>query len=117
MHAEGGESEIAAESVAKSTITYDLEIYDNHRLVYSRKGLPDARHVVPEHEGLCGSYRWSVRPVFDDGSRVAHGEWMRSQPDAENGVAGRNGLVGRNASIAPAYTQDFASLNVRCRRR
>ena len=75
------------------------------------------RHVVPDHEELCGSYRWSVRPVFDDGSRVAYGEWMRLNPDPESEPASRNGLVGRNASIAPAYTQDFASLNVKCRRR
>jgi hypothetical protein len=114
---EEGESSSSAKSVERSAISYDVEIYDNHRLVYSRKRIAEPRHVIGGELQPCTSYRWSVRPVFDDGTDITYGEWMRLESDPENKVKGRNGLVGRNASIAPAYTQDFAVLDVKCGRR
>lgn len=114
---EQGESSSSAKRVERSAISYDVEIYDNHRLVYSRKRIAEPRHVIGGELQPCTSYRWSVRPVFDDGTDIAYGEWMRLEVDPENKVKGRNGLVGRSASIAPAYTQDFPVLDVKCGRR
>lgn len=114
---EQGESSSSTKRVERSAISYDVEIYDNHRLVYSRKRIAEPRHVVGGELQPCTSYRWSVRPVFDDGTDIAYGEWMRLEVDPENKVKGRNGLVGRSASIAPAYTQDFPVLDVKCGRR
>ena len=114
---EEGESSGSKKPVAQSAISYDVEIYDNHRLVYSRRGLAEPRHVIGGELQPCMSYRWSVRPVFDDGTDIVYGEWMRLEPAAENNLKGRNGLIGRNASDAPAYTQDFAMLEVKCGRR
>jgi len=107
----------ATQRAAGSAVSYDVEIYDQHRLVYSRTRLPEPRHVIAEELQPCASYRWSVRPVFDDGTTITYGDWMRLGSDPEGSQQGRNGLVGRNALIAPAYTQDFPSLQLKCRRR
>jgi len=110
-------SSAAMQRAAQSTVSYDVEIYDDHRLVYSRTRLAERRLVVEGELQPCATYRWSVRPVFDDGKTVSYGDWMRLGSDPEGSEQGRNGLVGRSASIAPAYTQDFPSLQVECRRR
>jgi hypothetical protein len=112
-----GEGTSPAIRVAQSTVTYDLEIYSSHRLVYARRRLTEPRHVITDELDTCMPYRWSVRPEFDDGTEIMYGEWMRLESDSEENSSGRNGLVGRNASIAPAYTQDFPKLQFKCRRR
>jgi hypothetical protein len=112
-----GENSSSTGRVAQTAISYDLEIYDDHRLVYSEKRLAETRHVVAAELQPCVAYRWSVRPVFEDGTEITLGEWMRLESDPENKLKGRNGLAGRNASIAPAYTQEFAVLDIKCRRR
>jgi hypothetical protein len=113
---EDGENGSSSAGVAESAITYDLEIYDEHRLVYARTRLPEPMHIIADELDPCRLYRWSVRPVFDDGTKITYFEWMRLESDPEGNPKGRNGLVGRNASIAPAYTQDFALLGFKCRR-
>jgi hypothetical protein len=61
-------------------------------------------------------YRWSVRPSYHVDGGVKFGEWMRFNSD--NGIANDTGKgsVGRKASEAPAYTQDFALLEIKCGR-
>ena len=94
----------------EASIDYDVEIYDQHRLVYAAKQVPEPRHALEEALEGCKTYRWSVRPSYSvDGDRK-FGEWMRFGSDDYRG----QGNVGRKASEAPAYTQDFASLNVKC---
>ena len=91
-------------------IAYDVEIYDMHRLVYSAKQVPESSHKVAEELKGCKSYRWSVRPSYRVGSDVKFGEWMRFSSDTYTGKAN----VGKKASAAPAYIQDFALLNIKC---
>ena len=105
-----------ADPIDAGDIAYDLEIYDAHRLVYASRQIPAQSHVVGI-ELPCQTYRWSVRPTYyrgDSGNDVTYGDWMRRAPDEAGALKGRNGLIGRNASIAPAYTQDFAELDIRC---
>ncbi len=103
--------------VAQSTVTYDVEIYDAHRRVYAQRDIPVTTHVLGfELEG-CQAYRWSVRPTYRLGNDVYFGEWMRRPPDEANAAKGRNGLIGRKASEAPAYTQDFPELEIKCGKR
>jgi hypothetical protein len=61
----------------------------------------------------CKSYRWSVRPTYVKDGRKFHGSWMRKGAQTAAG----NGNVGRAVSVAHAYIQDFASLEVDCRAR
>ena len=103
--------------VAQSNVSYDVEIYDQHRLVYSRRDIPGTTHVLGYELDDCRSYRWSVRPTYRLGDAVFYGEWMRRAPDEANAAKGRNGLIGRKASIAPAYTQDFPELDIKCGKR
>ena len=103
-------------------IAYDIEIYDAHRMVYSSRGIPATSHLVGMELEPCQVYRWSVRPSYyrknaDGGDELQFGEWMRREPDTAGATKGRNGLIGRQASIAPAYTQDFPELEIKCSRR
>ena len=103
--------------VSEAMVLYDVEVYDNHRLVYSRRRLADTSHVINAELEPCTVYRWSVRPSFQVDADIAFGEWMRLTPESEEAGNGRSTLVGRNASIAPAYTQDFPQLKTKCGRR
>ena len=107
----------ATTKVAGAEVLYDVEIYDNHRLVYSRRRLADTTHVITAELEPCTVYRWSVRPSFQMDNEIAHGEWMRLAPESAETGNGRSTLVGRNASIAPAYTQDFVQFKTKCGRR
>ena len=99
-----------ANTIGTADISYDVEIYDKRRLVYSAKQVSDPRHIIAEDLEACKTYRWSVRPSYRVGSDRKFGEWMRINSDTYSG----NANVGRKASEAPAYTQDFASLNIKC---
>jgi len=103
--------------VDESNIYYDIEIYDLHQLVYAETKIPDSFHTLVFEIETCGMYRWSVRPSYHVDGGVKFGEWMRinSETDSENN--GGKGSVGRKASEAPAYIQDFASLEIKCSRR
>lgn len=114
-----------AGSLDESLTWYDVEIYDRDRLVVFEEGVPEPRYQVPM-DLACGDYRWSVRPSWRIGGDVRYGRWMRFPPPLEEagkgeGVgeepAAENGLRGRAASEAPAYTQDFPSLTIACSRR
>lgn len=105
----------------ESVTWYDIEIYDDHRLVLSQENIADPRYTVGQ-ELECGDYRWSVRPLWKVEGTVRYGRWMRFPPPPGDGEKDEeqqptNGLIGRAASQAPAYTQDFPSLTIDCRRR
>lgn len=125
LEADGTGSTLAGEAgnLDESVTWYDVEIYDRDRLVLLEEGFPETRYTVPM-ELDCGDYRWSVRPSWRAGGTVRYGRWMRFPPppgDAGDGEAEeeapQNGLSGRAASQAPAYTQDFPSLTIACGRR
>lgn len=105
------------ETLDESQIAYDIEIFDNRELVYYEKQLADSTHTLYYELEPCKTYRWSVRPVYNTGTAVRFGEWMRypAEADEESGVG--KGLVGRQASLAPALTQDFPVLEIECPRR
>ena len=98
--------------IGKADIAYDVEIYDMQRLVYSAKQIPQTSHTVTE-ELPCTALRWSARPVYRVAGDRKFGEWMRYSSETYNAKANE----GRRASEAPAYTQDFPSLTLKCRRR
>lgn len=104
-----------ADAITEADIDYDVEVYDNQRLVYSQKKVPDPVHTLGMPLEACKTYRWSVRPSYRIGDDVRYGEWMRSvsASDEKTGLS----IMGRQASAAPAYTQDFAMLGIGCSRR
>ncbi len=100
---------------------YDVEIYDAKRLVYQQRQVPAQSHALVTPLVACGQYFWSVRPVYrsDDGMRF--GTWMRKPPERDDGESDDkskrtfDAIAGRDASVAPAYLQDFATLDIHCR--
>ncbi|MFQ6004861.1 MAG: hypothetical protein ACE5OQ_05090 [Woeseia sp.] len=107
------------DTIDESDIFYDVEIYDLHRLVYSEKQVPEPRHTIDMELDACQTYRWSVRPSYHVGGDIKFGEWMRFDPeiDTDTETDSEVGIIGRNASEAPAYIQDFALLKIKCGRR
>jgi hypothetical protein len=102
----------AASAAAGADILWDIEIYDSSRPVYSAKQVPGLQHTVTVPLEACKTYRWTVRPTYHLAGDRRNGWWMRAA--SPNG--GSNGNVGRAVSEAHAYIQDFASLEVKCRR-
>jgi len=100
-----------AKTIGETNISYDVEIYDMHQLVYSAKNVAGQQHMVDIELEDCKTYRWSVRPSYQVDGAERYGEWMRSNPDAANGN------VGKAAAEATAYIYDFASLEIKCGRR
>lgn len=108
-------------SVDEANIFYDIEIFDDRQLVYDAEKLADPSHTLTYELEDCRSYRWSVRPSYRVNGETRYGEWMRFETeveeDEETESIVKKGLVGRKASEAHAYTQDFALLDVECGRR
>jgi len=98
-----------ADEIDESNIFYDVEIYDAHRPVYSQQQIQDPRHTVAVELDACKTYRWTVRPSYHVDGEIRYDDWMRF-----NANAGNNGNIGRKASEAPAYIQDFATLEIKC---
>lgn len=90
---------------------FDIEVYDARRPVYSATRVTGSSHTLPVPLEACGTYRWSVRPAWQDGDSLQVGPWMRRAAEHVQPA----GLTGRDATRAPAYTQDFALLEVHCR--
>lgn len=102
-----------AEDIDETMIDYDVEVYDRKRLVYSQKRVPAPSHTLAVALEPCKTYWWSVRPSYRNGEDIHFGEWMRkSRKPGKHDV---DGLTGRQASAAPAYIQDFATLELACR--
>ena len=95
-----------------ANLQYDLEVFDAHRLVYAQSGVRGTTHTLGTALTPCGDYRWSVRPIYTINGSRRYGEWMQ-QPS--EGARTADAMVGRDATVAPAYTQDFAVLNIHCR--
>lgn len=104
-----GDAAVAAEG---ADILWDVEIYDSRRPVYSAKQVPGLQHTVTAPLEPCKTYRWTVRPSYHKGGDRTNGWWMRTASPTTAG----NGNVGRAVSEAHAYIQDFASLEIKCRR-
>ncbi len=106
-----------ASAIDESNIYYDVEIYDMHTLVYAENQVQSPLHTLVFEIDACKTYRWSVRPSYHIGSDIKFGEWMRFNPDNDSDIDTGKGSVGRKASDAPAYIQDFASLDIECGRK
>jgi len=106
-----------AESINDSNTFYDIEIFDDRQLAYYEKEIADPVHTLAYELEPCKSYRWSVRPSYHIDGAIKVGEWVRIRPDVDDEKQSVKGLVGREASAAPAYTQDFAYLDVKCGKR
>jgi hypothetical protein len=105
------------DQIDESAVFYDVEIYDSHTLVYAETMVQGTQHTLLFDIEPCKTYRWSVRPTYRVDNSVKFGEWMRRQSDSDSEKESGRGSVGRQASVAPAYIQDFASLEIACPRK
>lgn len=119
---EGGDAQYSwTGTIDKSDIYYDIEIFNKRELVYYEESIPDPHHTIAFELEPCVTYRWTVRPAYHHNGEIQFGDWMKvdpkNKPKSDTEIAGKKGLFGRQASAASAYTQDFALLEIDCRRR
>lgn len=103
------------DAISAANTFYDVEIYDKHRMVYEMKQLSGTQHTLVYELEACQTYRWSVRPTYHIGDDIRIGEWMQYASTSETEIG--KGIVGRDAAVAPAYIQNFAALEIECRRK
>lgn len=108
-----------AANLDESAIYYDLEILDAQRPVYTAEQIAGSQHTLAYEIEPCKTYRWSVRPSYHVDGKVLYGGWMAFPiaPAGDAETPAINGPAGRSASTAPAYSQDFARLEVACGKR
>ena len=94
------------------TATFDIEIYDEDRLVYRRTRLATPNHTLEPPLDACRSYFWSVRPRFEITSGLTRvGEWMRRSPKLVEQAALRSGTGGEDTIIP---TDRFPAFRTPC---
>jgi len=101
------------DDISEANTFYDLEIYDNLRLIYSAKQIADPHHQVTQPLDNCQELYWTVRPSYHVDDKIKYGEWMRYYT-SENM---NEGYVGTEASEMPAFVRGFALLKTKCRRK
>lgn len=104
-------SDLNEPGIDPAAITWDIEIYDRQRPIYSASGIRGTSHTPNVPLESCGDLFWTVRPTYTINGDTKVGRWMRQSPDG----GASNGNVGRSISTAHAYVQDFALLQVSCR--
>lgn len=104
-------SDLNDSGIDPASITWDIEIYDRQRPIYSASRIRGTKHTPDLPLESCGDLYWTVRPSYTINGDTKVGRWMRQA--ADGGVS--NGNVGRSISTAHAYLQDFAQLRVSCR--
>ena len=97
-----------AANISTADVTFDVEVYDLHQLVYAAKRVANPEYKLEVELEACKVYRWTVRPTYRVDGSVHVGAWMRSNPGHTNGN------IGASASVASAYIYDFASLEIKC---
>lgn len=104
-------SELDDPAIDPASITWDIEIYDRRRPIYSASRIAGTSHTPNVPLESCGDLYWTVRPTYKVDGKTKVGRWMRQAPDG----GASNGNVGQSISTAHAYLQDFALLQVSCR--
>jgi hypothetical protein len=101
-----------ADGIGESDITYDLQIFDNHSLVYEQHDIANPSAALAYDLDACKAYRWSVRPAYHVKGDIKYGDWMRAPPESGTGTGSAN--EGKKASEAPAFIQYFPTLRIDC---
>jgi len=92
-------------------VTYELEIYDEHELVYAADDIDTPHHEVQEALDVCETYSWSVRPLYHIDGKTRAGEWMNFLKGFGRVFRSKGGSP---HSATPDFTQDFPQLTIRC---
>ena len=95
-------------------MSWELEIYDRQRPILRAQQVRGTRFAVDVPLEACQTYWWSVRPVYQRDGRDMYGEWMRQKTSSNLRSYGNQG---RAISVAHAFMQDFAVLDVDCKAR
>jgi hypothetical protein len=100
-----------ADSIDASGITYELRIFDNGRLVYEARGIPETHHQVTEALEKCRALAWSVRPVYRFDRKTRAGAWMSYRSGFDKL---RHGGALQAATETPEFWENFARLRTSC---
>lgn len=95
------------EEIDATSAMYELEVFNEGRLVYSANNIPTPYHEVETALDGCTTYSWSVRPHYQIDGRTRTGEWMNYDT--------RVGRIFRSEnSETPDHWRDFPKLKIGC---
>jgi len=96
-----------SEKIDATSATYELEVFNDGRLVYSANDIPATNHAIETPLDGCSTYSWSVRPHYQIDGRTRTGEWMNYDP--------RAGRSYRSEKYeTPGFWKNFAKFEIRC---
>ena len=100
-----------SDMIDEQSITYDLRIFEEGRLVYDARGIADTSHELGEPMPRCKKLRWSVRPVYQVNGKTRAGDWMQYRSGFDK--LWNNEALEAN-SVTPAFWQYFPQVSSRC---
>lgn len=93
--------------------TFDLEIYDGARVIYSARRIEGTRHDVTESLPSCRTLYWTVRPVYTIDGRTRAGEWMYRHAAGERAMNEKGATF--SGDIRDAW-EGFAKIRTGCKK-
>jgi len=93
-------------------VTYELEIYDSGKLVYTEDDIRTTRYEVQEALQECRTYHWSVRPHYEIDGKTRSGEWMQFLSSSERRTI--RSAASSRYSATPDFWLGFPELTIGC---
>ncbi len=101
----------STDRIDTADVTYELEIYDNGKIVYAADDIKTARYEMQEALE-CKTYSWSVRPHYAIDGKTRSGEWMRFLSGSERRAI--RSAAHSSSSVTPDFWLGFPELTIRC---
>lgn len=98
-------------ALTRTGVRYELQIFDEGRLIYSARDIPGTSHEVATPLENCRSLRWSVRPVYDVDNKTRTGDWMYMQSGFDKL---RASVKSNPVEETLGFWRYFARLRTRC---
>jgi hypothetical protein len=99
-------------TIDTDNVTYELEIYDDGRLVYAADKIAGLKHQVLEPLPACKTLSWSVRPRYQIDGKTRVGEWMSSLSSFDQIF---RSPTSSTRTETPDFWQGYARITTRCK--
>ena len=98
-------------ALTRAELRWELQIFDEGRLIYSARDIPGTSHEVATPLENCQSLRWSVRPVYVFDGKTRTGDWMYMQTGFDKLQAS---VKSNPVEETLGFWRYFARLRTRC---
>jgi len=99
-------------TIDTDNVTYELEIYDDGRLVYAADKIAELKHQVLEPLPACKTLSWSVQPRYQIDGKSRTGQWMSSLSSFDQIF---RSPTSSTRTETPDFWQGYARITTRCK--